>query len=44
MSRYSIEKCNTYSWNLDTSNPRQGVVTFCWTPVSLFFDYAMSPG
>ena len=20
-----------------------GVVTFCWTPVSLFFDYAMSP-
>ena len=21
-----------------------GVVTFCWTPVSLFFDYAMSPG
>ena len=22
---------------------RWGVVTFCWTPVSLFFDYAMSP-
>ena len=22
---------------------RDGVVTFCWTPVSLFFDYAMSP-
>ena len=22
---------------------RYGVVTFCWTPVSLFFDYAMSP-
>ena len=21
----------------------KGVVTFCWTPVSLFFDYAMSP-
>ena len=33
-----VHACVLASWC-----PQLGVVTFCWTPVSLFFDYAMSP-
>ena len=38
--------CGTYMRAMCLSSNRRerwGVVTFCWTPVSLFFDYAMSP-
>ena len=45
MTTAQVVECLGYPTRciLSTRRVPSGVVTFCWTPVSLFFDYAMSP-